>query len=352
MQLKFIHIADVHLGMKPDQGCPWSEERTNELYQTFYDVIEYTEKEQIDLLLIAGDLFHRQPTLSELENINYYFKKLTKTKVVMIAGNHDYVSPSSEYRGIQWADHVKMLSWEKLEHYYIEEWNTHIYGYSYEQQDVKENRLAQVTPICEDGIHIVLAHGGDTTNNPLSKQWLQSMEFDYVALGHIHKAERISERVAYPGSLEPLNKTESGDHGFIQGWITEEELTLKFVTFAKRSYEEVRIMVDGMMVEQEIYDTIKAELQQYASQNLFTVILEGAIDSTIAISEPILYQMGNIVDVLNATYPDYDYMKLYYENKDNIVGKYIEAIRRIEVTDEEKDMALYYGVKALLHSTK
>ena len=25
--MRFIHIADVHLGMQPDAGFPWSEER-------------------------------------------------------------------------------------------------------------------------------------------------------------------------------------------------------------------------------------------------------------------------------------------------------------------------------------
>ena len=28
--MRFIHLADVHLGAVPDRGCPWSKEREEE----------------------------------------------------------------------------------------------------------------------------------------------------------------------------------------------------------------------------------------------------------------------------------------------------------------------------------
>ena len=40
------------------------------------------EEEQTELLLIAGDLFHRQPLLRELKEVDYLFGSLTKTQVV------------------------------------------------------------------------------------------------------------------------------------------------------------------------------------------------------------------------------------------------------------------------------
>ena len=63
--MRFIHIADVHLGAEPDAGKAYSEERAGELWETLERVLKVCEKEQTDLLLIAGDLFHRQPLLRE-----------------------------------------------------------------------------------------------------------------------------------------------------------------------------------------------------------------------------------------------------------------------------------------------
>ena len=33
--IRFIHLADVHLGAVPDRGCPWSHEREEEIWETF-----------------------------------------------------------------------------------------------------------------------------------------------------------------------------------------------------------------------------------------------------------------------------------------------------------------------------
>ena len=71
--MKFVHIADVHLGAAPDKGFPWSEEREKEIWESFQKVIRQVGRIRADLLLIAGDLFHRQPLRKELKEVNYLF---------------------------------------------------------------------------------------------------------------------------------------------------------------------------------------------------------------------------------------------------------------------------------------
>ncbi len=60
--------------------------------------------------------------------------------------------------------------------------------------------------------------------------------------------------------------------------------------------------------------------------------------------------MGNVTEVLNQMKPDYDYEKIYCENQDNIIGMYIKNIKDMDLSDEEKDLALYYGIKAFAES--
>ena len=67
--VKWIHIADVHLGASPDAGDAYSKVRPQELWDTFAEVSDICEREQTDLLLIAGDLFHRQPLKKELKEV-------------------------------------------------------------------------------------------------------------------------------------------------------------------------------------------------------------------------------------------------------------------------------------------
>ena len=61
--MKFIHAADVHLGASPDAGSSYTENRGTELWESFERLLKVCEEERVDLLLLAGDLFHRQPLL-------------------------------------------------------------------------------------------------------------------------------------------------------------------------------------------------------------------------------------------------------------------------------------------------
>ena len=348
--MKFVHIADVHLGMQPDLGYSWSEARKRELYETFFRAIDFCKEQDVDLLLIAGDLFHRQPNRQELAEVFYALTKLNKTKVVFIAGNHDYMGPGSLYETEKWPTNVKVLQKENVETYHIEELNTYIYGYSYETQDVKENRIQNIRPLNKEGYHILLAHGGDESNNPLNRKELVDTPFDYVALGHIHKPERIGARAAYPGSLEPLDKTETGAHGFILGTLGERGCYLQFINFAKRHYEQLIIEAEPGMTLYALRDKLQELIYEQGKENIYKILLEGIVSGQLLLEKEVLYSVGNIVEVVDRTKPDYDYEKLSYENRDNIIGMYIDSIRDMDLSDEEKDLALYYGIKAFTDS--
>ena len=93
----------MHLGAKPDAGNAYSQNREQELWDSFRDIITICNQKKTDLLLIAGDLFHRQPLLRELKEMNSILEMLEHTEVVMIAGNHDYIKKNSYYRTFSWA---------------------------------------------------------------------------------------------------------------------------------------------------------------------------------------------------------------------------------------------------------
>ena len=84
----------------------WATDRGTEIWDSFYKLLDETERSGADLLLIAGDLFHRQPLKRELKELNYRFSQLTHAKVVIVAGNHDYIGNQSFYKDFEWADNV------------------------------------------------------------------------------------------------------------------------------------------------------------------------------------------------------------------------------------------------------
>lgn len=135
--IRFIHLSDVHLGAVPDRGCPWSHEREEEIWETFRRVIVGIRKNPVDLLFIAGDLFHRQPLLGQLRQVNEWFAVIPETRIFLMAGDHDYIKEDSFYRTFRWAPNVTFFDTEEQRCVEIPEKNIFVYGLSFEHKEVR-----------------------------------------------------------------------------------------------------------------------------------------------------------------------------------------------------------------------
>ena len=363
--MRFVHLADVHLGASPDSDKEWAAGRAEEIWQSFYRVLDWCGMEQIDLLLIAGDLFHRQPLVRELKELNYRFSRLSGTKVVLIAGNHDSIGPNSAYAGFPWSDNVVMLDNSEMDSVYLEDLNTEVYGFSYHTRDIYEARCDSVRPGVEERINILLAHGGDERDVPMDRKRMVQAGFDYIALGHIHKPEMMGERMAYCGSLEPLDKTEGGEHGFVLGEIEKEDapesgeasgqndptsrITLTFVPFCSRQYIDLSILSDAADTNASMLDKTLERMKEKGEENMFRLVLTGVRDREMEYRTEEFMRLGRVVQVTDETRPDYDFDELARENADNIIGMYIERIRSLAGGNQPlADKALYYGIDALM----
>lgn len=349
--MKFIHIADVHLGMTPDREMNWGEQRKKEIFDTLNRVISSCNEEKVDLLLIAGDLFHCQPLLRDLKEINYSFSKLVNTQVVMIAGNHDYIGIRSYYKDFAWAPQVHFILEDRITKIELEELHTEVYGFSYHQRNIEEAVLKDASFDSNDKLHILLAHCGEEKNVPINKKELLGKNFDYVALGHIHKPEIFGERAAFCGSLEPLDKTELGEHGYIYGELDEKTRAikvLKFCPISRRIYIQKDIICNKESTNGKIIDELRAYIKDMGEDNIYRFRLKGVKEEGICFDINAIMELGNVVEVIDEVVPDYDFEELYLENQDNIIGLYIDKIRNSEGKDSITQKALYYGIEALL----
>lgn len=348
--MRFVHIADVHLGAKPEEGKPLGIDRGKEIYESFEHVISFCNQERADLLLIAGDLFHRQPLLRELREINSYFEQLTQTKVLIMAGNHDYISPRSSYIEFPWCDNVYMFMSDEPGSIYFEDIQTRVYGLSYFSRDITTAKYDKLLPERNQEISILLAHGGDERNIPIDKEKLAAAGFDYIALGHIHKHEFLTKNIAYAGSLEPLDKNELGDHGLIYGNLTKEQQEFAFYPFSKRKYKLITIQSDEKMTNAELKKKVMECIQIEGIMNLYRVVIEGKRDEQIKFVTDELMKVGNIVEAVDHTRINYDFKMLKEENADNMIGLFIDRIQSENMEESVKEKALYIGMEALLHA--
>lgn len=355
--MKFIHTADIHLGAAPDSTMPWAKDRAGEIWDSFYRLLDEAEISGTDLLLIAGDLFHRQPLKRELKELNYRFSQLTDTRVIIIAGNHDYIGNQSYYKDFEWASNVVFFRKNHISYIYLASLNTIVYGMSYDRQEITENLYDGLHPmrrfkdgkaVPENCRHILLAHGGDAKHIPINQEKLRQAGFDYVALGHIHKPwVDDKSAMAYAGALEPIDRNDEGIHGYIRGMMEDEETKIEWIPFASRSYSTLHIKMTSEMTMQQLIEDVRTMIDENGRENIYQIEMQGFKPVDFELDDRRLMRLGRVLAVNDVSMPDFDYERLYEENKDNIIGLYIRRISEMDIDDSLKAKALCYGMKAL-----
>ena len=346
-----IHTADLHLGASPDAGEKWGKNRKQELWDSFERLIEVVEMQKADLLLIAGDVFHRPPLLRELREVNDRFASLSKTKVVLMAGNHDHIGANSFYKGFSWAENVYFFENAVIDSVKFPELKTDVYGLSYHGKEIREQLYDDVKPEDNGYYHILLAHGGDEKHIPYTKEKLMKSGFDYIAFGHVHKPGLILPgRAVMAGSLEPTDHTCFGTHGFVRVEVKDGKNQIALVPFAKREYKTLRMEITTEDTMGSICRRLGEKVTELGDQNIYDVIIQGKRHASLEIMEEKIKSVGNIRAISDQTDKYYDYEQLVKEYEGYLLQRYISSFGQIEEEIDKK--ALAYGTEAILEALK
>ena len=350
--IRFIHLADVHLGAVPDRGCPWSREREEEIWETFRRVIVTIRKSPVDLLFIAGDLFHRQPLISELREINDLFATISQTRIFLMAGDNDYMKEDSFYRTFKWNENVSLFDEESRTCIEIPDKNIYVYGLSYEHKEIHEALYDDWKKSDKRGFHVLMAHGGDEEHIPMDFRKMAEGGFDYVALGHRYQQQApLKDWMLYSGDLEPIDRNDLGEHGYIEGTYDEGKVRTRFVPFASRSYQNLLLTVREGSTQHTLEEMLRNEIMKRGGKNIYRVIIQGTRSPGSLLLAERLKSMGNIVEVLDESRPAYDLEKLHEQYKGTLIGDYIEQFPDNGRRPVVQDKALYHGLQALLNAS-
>lgn len=349
--MRFIHMADCHLGVAPDAGKPWSERRKQDVWNSFFEVIDVTRQEAVDLLLIAGDLFHRQPLKRELKEVAAAFSQIPDTEIVFVAGNHDYLHSKSYYRSFEWPKNVHMIRSEELEAVHFERIHTTVWGSSYWKPEDPRRVYDNITLTrTQQEFHILLGHGGDEKHRPFSARRVVEAGYDYAAFGHIHKAgQLVPGRVVMAGALEPTDCNDFGPHGYWLGELTDAGCKVQFLPIKKCEYIKQELIVNGQMTWNQIFADVKALLLEREDYQISHVRLLGYRDGDLTIDREAIATLDRVVRVTDETLPDYQFEKLRQQHEGTLLGNFIETLLQYPDYGKARS-ALYYGVWAMMES--
>lgn len=357
--MRFVHIADMHFdapftSLNSKEGL--GDKRRLEQRSAFKRVIDYIKENKIEYLLISGDLYeHEYVKKSTIDYIAKLFSQIPETKIFISPGNHDPYIKNSYYDTYDFGDNVYIFRNSNIERY--EDENVNIYGMAFNEFYMNESPLENIVLPYSNKPSVLLAHcdlNGSKDKegfsyNPILESKLNSIGFDYCAIGHVHKSNLENQnRIYYPGSTISLGFDELGNHGMIVGEVTKDKFTKTFIELDERNFEELRISVDSLNSKEDLIEKILD--YAYNEMTMYKVILVGNRNFEINTRDILrVVSQTNVMKIKDETKLNYNLEELSKQN--NLKGIFIKEVLNMYeqglCTKEEYQKAIEIGLEAM-----
>ncbi len=232
--LRFLHVADLHLGLRITRFEGTAIDRIREARFAALERIR-TEASRSEspyhFVIIAGDLFDDVRVSRSISNRTFKLLESFPVPVLLIPGNHDPQEPGSLWETPPWNSEQKQrvhLLCERKPFTGID--GVTIFPCPVFRKRSADNPTRWIIdhPRTDaDGFRIGIAHGSvmdrpdlPTDDHPISPTAPSDLDLDYLALGHWHRQKLYIDtssatRMAYAGVHEPMRFR---DDTQVAGW--------------------------------------------------------------------------------------------------------------------------------------
>ncbi len=300
--MRAVHIADLHAGKTLGKVG-----RNPDLEYALAQVLDCVKENKVELVLIAGDVFDKaNPDNESKELIFEFFLRLKdlRCEVVVISGNHDSYDFMKSIRGLSRLAGVHIYDRPSKDRFVYTYKDVKIACLPYPSERVltsagedSKKTYAQLVSrfigflareVKDARFKVLLAHlfiaGSRYTNTEREATITQHYAvnpsdltemFDYVALGHIHryqKIERAPTTAYYTGSMYQLDFSEAKQDKFFNMIIFEKPVP---------KIEKIRLSLKNpLRIVHLKQDEIRAELDSLKK-------LEGYLKAVVHINDRI-----------------------------------------------------------------
>lgn len=235
--MRFIHAADLHLGLRVTGLGKETNRRVQEArFQALDNLVAEAKKHAVDFILIAGDLFDDNHVDAIVRGRPLELFRKLPMPVYVLPGNHDPLRPDSVWERPPWNQlsdaNVHVLRQREP----VSPMNgVTLYPCPLTSTTSPDDPTEWLPPRAagENGIRIGVAHGSVNDRERLSeddhlidRNVAERCGLDYLALGHWHHTliypdSQGVERMAYSGVHEPKGFPHSTDprRNLFVGWM-------------------------------------------------------------------------------------------------------------------------------------
>lgn len=272
---KFLHTADIHLdsplrGLESHDDAPVDEIR-GATRRAFDNLIDLAIEEEVDFLLIAGDLYDGD---WKDYNTGLFFVgrmgRLAKAgiRVFTVSGNHDAASQIA--KAMPLPDNVSLFHHKKPTSIILEDLGVIIHGQSYTSRAVSDNLASKYPQGDPNYFNIGMLHTslngreGHEDYAPCTIDDLISKGYDYWALGHVHKREVLSTDpwLVFPGNIQGRHVRETGSKGATLVTVDDGRvIEVEFRELDVLRWAVCKVDLSGCEAANNIYDTVRTAFE-------------------------------------------------------------------------------------------
>ena len=327
----FIHAADLHLGA-PFKGLrsiapAWADVLLQAIPEAFRSVIEIAIKEQVDFVVLAGDIFdNSHPSYADFSLFLSGLKQLQESgiPVYFVTGNHDpYISWDNSFAVLP--ENVHLLGVTKPEFACYKKDGKPLaliggrgyYTQSFPRTEDISEGISRETAASELGVSapfmIGILHTGldiDLTRSPVNPKTLLKRDVDYWACGHVHQPKLFPSKddpcIGYSGCPQGRDMKEEGEHGVFKVTLSSNASTqIEFIPTAKVAWQHLKLDVSDAVTITDIQEKIiAAEFGQNAKTRCQRMIFRITLMGRSALHGELTTQvLEDMRAILNDGYP-------------------------------------------------
>lgn len=242
--MKLLHAADLHLDSPLGQlPTPLALQRRRELRQLPARIARLAREEEVELVLLPGDLFDGQRVCPETIQALTQALADIPAPVLLAPGNHDCYHAGSPYDAALWPDNVHIFTQPCLTAVALPALNCVIHGCAFTQPHREDDPLAGYAVPRDGRLHLLCLHGELSSHGgryaPIAPSSLAGCGAQYAALGHVHTATQGQEGDtcwAYPGCPEGRGFDELGEKGALIVQVQPGQVQISFRPLCQRQY--------------------------------------------------------------------------------------------------------------------
>lgn len=365
--MRVAHLADVHLDSRFAQFSPEAQrKRQIAIEESLKDALRNARERDVDLLLIAGDLYEQERFTPSTANFLRDELEAFERPVFISPGNHDYYSPTSLYATVEWSNNVHVFKSTGFEPRTIEDGLT-LWGAAHLVPAETTNFLDGFQ-VDRAGIHIAVFHGAEESEliyvhqiggddaakapyAPFRAQQIADAGLHHAFLGHIHTA-RDAAHHTYPGNPEPLTFGEAGplQRGLVIATLDDSgAVTRERISVVTTSVHDVDVDLTGCVSNSDVRGTATTALRNLDGFVRATLVgevgdavdvqLEELQDCAPKEIDAVAFRFGR----LHVAYP----IEQIAEETGTVRGRFVSDVLATDLDEETKHRVIVTGLRAL-----